>query len=122
MTLEAACRYTAGLPFGGTDCALPMLDAAAKNIPADVFMVVSDNETWAGSVHPTIALQKYREATGINSKLIVMGVVSNEFSIADPNDSGMIDIVGFDSAVPSIISNFIAPEVAGHGTIAGDEL
>ena len=51
MTLDAACRYTAGLPFGGTQCALPMIDALAKKIPADVFIVITDNETWAGEKH-----------------------------------------------------------------------
>jgi 60 kDa SS-A/Ro ribonucleoprotein len=107
MTLEAACRYTAGLPFGGTDCALPMLDAAAKNIPADVFMVITDSETWAGSTHPTVALQQYRNKMKIDAKLIVMGVVANEFTIADPTDAGQMDVVGFDSAVPQVIAQFI---------------
>ena len=55
MTLDAACRYTAGLPFGGTDCALPMIDALAKKIPADVFIVITDNETWAGEKHAATA-------------------------------------------------------------------
>ena len=119
MTLDAACRYTSGLPFGGTDCALPMLDAAAKNIPADVFMVITDSETWAGSTHPTVALQQYRNKMKIDAKLIVGGLVSNDFSIADPNDAFQLDIVGFDSAVPSVISNFINPD---SGTIESDDL
>ena len=29
-----------------------------------------------------------------------------EFSIADPNDAGMLDVVGFDTATPSIIADF----------------
>jgi 60 kDa SS-A/Ro ribonucleoprotein len=107
MTLDAACRYTAGLPFGGTDCALPMLDAAAKNIPADVFMVITDSETWAGNVHPTVALQQYRNKMKIDAKLIVMGVVANEFTIADPTDAGQMDVVGFDASVPQVIAQFI---------------
>ena len=107
MTLDAACRYTSGLPFGGTDCALPMLDAAAKNIPADVFMVITDSETWAGSTHPTVALQQYRNKMKIDAKLIVMGVVANEFTIADPTDAGQMDVVGFDASVPQVIAQFI---------------
>lgn len=110
MTLDQATRYTSGLPFGGTDCALPMIDALAKKIPADVFLVITDNETWAGGVHPTVALQEYRNKMGIDAKLIVMGVVSNSFSIADPTDAGQIDIVGFDSSVPSIIAQFVGVE------------
>lgn len=33
-------------------------------------------------------------------------MASNSFTIADPNDPGMLDIVGFDSAAPEVISNF----------------
>ncbi len=68
-----------------------------------------------------MALQQYRNAKGINSKLIVVGLVANEFSIADPTDAGMMDVVGFDSAVPNIISNFVNPD-AGNDTIEGDDL
>jgi 60 kDa SS-A/Ro ribonucleoprotein len=120
MTLDQATRYTAGLPFGGTDCALPMIDALAKKIPADVFLVISDNETWQGSIHASVALQQYRKAMGIDAKLVVMGMVSNGVSIADPSDAGMLDITGFDAAVPSVISNFVNP--MADSTIEGDDL
>ncbi len=33
-------------------------------------------------------------------------MVSNGFSIADPNDRGMLDVVGFDTATPQLISDF----------------
>lgn len=46
------------------------------------------------------------QARGINAKLIVCGMASNGFSIADPEDGGMLDIVGFDSGAPEVISNF----------------
>lgn len=112
MTLDQAVKYTSGLPFGGTDCALPMIDALKKKIKADVFIIWTDSETWAGGVHPTVALQEYRDKMGIDAKLIVGGLVANEFTIADPSDAGQIDIVGFDAAVPNIISQFIGVEDA----------
>jgi len=34
-------------------------------------------------------------------------LVSNGFSIADPEDDGMLDVVGFDVAVPTLIADFI---------------
>jgi 60 kDa SS-A/Ro ribonucleoprotein len=43
---------------------------------------------------------------GINSKLIVVGMTSTDFTIADPTDIGMLDVVGFDTGAPSIISTF----------------
>jgi 60 kDa SS-A/Ro ribonucleoprotein len=97
------------IPMGGTDCALPMLWALKqkKKIEADVFVVYTDNETWYGNIHPVQALQKYRNKMGINAKLIVVGMLSNKFSIADPKDAGMLDIVGFDSAAPALMSDFV---------------
>lgn len=92
--------------MGRTDCALPMLDALAKNLKVDVFVIYTDSETWAGNTHPTKALEQYRQKTGIPAKLVVCGMVSNEFTIADPNDAGMLDVVGFDANTPSIIGEF----------------
>lgn len=120
MTLEAAIAKIANLPFGTTDCALPMLDALAKKIPVDVFVIMTDNETWAGGTHPTIALQDYRNKMGIDAKLIVMGFVANDVSIADPNDAGQMDIVGFDTAVPQIIAEFVSG--GGGGGIEPEEV
>lgn len=92
---------------GGTDCAAPMLYALKHNIKADVFVVYTDNETWAGEVHPHEALVQYRAVTGINAKLIVVGMTATKFSIANPNDPGMLDIAGFDVAAPGLMSEFV---------------
>ena len=35
-------------------------------------------------------------------------MMSNGFTIADPNDAGMLDVVGFDTAAPTVISDFVA--------------
>ena len=106
MSLQEACRVTDGLPFGGTDCSLPMQYAQRKRMEIDTFVVYTDSETWAGSVHPAQALKNYRKSMGIDAKLVVVGMVSNGFSIADPKDRGMLDVVGFDTATPQIISDF----------------
>ena len=94
------------LPMGGTDCALPMIWAQRNKLDVDTFVVYTDSETWAGSVHPAQALRAYRQARGIPAKLVVVGMVSNGFTIADPNDAGMLDVVGFDTATPPVISDF----------------
>lgn len=95
------------IPFGRTDCALPMLYALENKIEVDVFQVITDNETRYGNIHPAQALQKYREQMGINAKLIVIAMTPTDFSIADPNDAGMLDVVGFDTATPTVIADFI---------------
>jgi 60 kDa SS-A/Ro ribonucleoprotein len=98
------------IPMGGTDCALPMQWAMRMQVRAeiDTFVVYTDSETWAGAIHPSQALLEYRRGTGIDAKLVVVGMVSNGFSIADPNDPGMLDVVGFDVATPSVIAEFSA--------------
>ncbi len=104
--LQAAVKTVGGLPMGATDCALPMLYAAKRGLEVDTFVVYTDSETWAGQIQPVQALRAYRKQTGIPAKLIVCGMVSNGFTIADPNDAGMLDVVGFDAATPSVMSDF----------------
>lgn len=104
--LDSVIRMTSRLAFGGTDCALPMLYAAKNKLEIDTFVVYTDSETWCGHVHPAQALKRYREQSGIAARLVVVGMVANEFSIADPSDSGMLDVVGFDTATPQLIADF----------------
>jgi len=104
--LDDVVRTVSGLPFGGTDCALPIAVAEAQGWEIDTFVIYTDSETWAGNIHPTQALRSYREKTGIPAKLVVVGMVSNGFTIADPDDAGMLDCVGFDTATPNVIAEF----------------
>jgi 60 kDa SS-A/Ro ribonucleoprotein len=105
--LDDVVRRVDGLPFGATDCALPMLWALERKVSVDAFVIYTDSETWYGKVHPVQALAEYRRKTGIPAKLIVVGMVSNSFSIADPDDAGMLDVVGFDTRAPNVISDFV---------------
>ena len=70
----------------------------------------TDGETVAGDVHPAQALRDYRRASGVDARLVALGMVSNGFSIANPNDPGRLDIVRFETATPQLISDF--PRVA----------
>lgn len=110
-SLQENVRIASKVPFGGTDCALPMLYALEKEIEVDTFIVYTDNETWAGKIHPHQALQQYRNKMGIPAKLVVVGMTSTGFSIADPDDSGMLDVVGFDASTPKIINDFSAGRI-----------
>jgi len=112
MCLDDVTKATHGLPFGRTDCAQPMIYALAHKIKVDMFVVYTDSETWANpEMHPVQALAEYREKMGIAAKLVVVGMTSNGFTIADPNDADMMDVVGFDSAAPQVISNFARGEI-----------
>ncbi|KAM7162873.1 RNA-binding protein RO60 isoform 1-T2 [Macrochelys suwanniensis] len=106
MTLPQVLVKMDEIPMGATDCSLPMVWAQKTHTAADVFIVFTDNETFAGNIHPAVALKEYREKMGIPSKLMVCGMASNGFTIADPDDRGMLDICGFDTGALDVIRNF----------------
>lgn len=102
-------RQVTNLPFGRTDCSLPMQEALKNNWDVDTFVVITDNETYAGSEHPYQSLEKYRHSSASrkNAKLIVLSVTASSFSIADPSDPmGQLDICGFGSDVPQLVTAF----------------
>lgn len=106
MTLENVISAIERIPMGGTDCSLPMRYAEQNKIPVDAFYVYTDNETAHGPIHPHQALKSYRQKMGIPAKLIVVGMTATGFTIADSNDAGMLDVVGFDSAAPAVMADF----------------
>ena len=110
LTLADAIRGTDDV-FGGTDCALPMKYATDHNIQIDAFIVYTDSETYAPTVHPQVALEIYRKKTGIDAKLVVVGMASNCLSIADPTDKNTLNLAGFDTSTPTIMSMFINGEL-----------
>jgi 60 kDa SS-A/Ro ribonucleoprotein len=116
--MDKAARMSAD----STDCALPMLHATESKMDMDAFIVITDNETWAGTIQPIQALQKYRIASGKpDAALIVMGMTATGFSIADPNDARNLDVVGFDANVPALVTDFIRGESAGIVVDTEDE-
>lgn len=104
--LDDALKAVENLPFSGTDCAQPMLWAMKHKVAVDTFVVYTDNETWAGGVHPFQALGEYRQKMGRPARLIVVGMTATSFTIADPSDPGMLDVVGFDTAAPQVMADF----------------
>lgn len=109
--LSDAMRKVHKQNFGSTDCSLPMEYALSNSLSIDTFVVITDNETYAGKRHPHVALREYRKYSGIDAKLVVMGMTATKFTIADQNDRGMLDVVGCDTSVPRLISEFSAGRV-----------
>lgn len=105
--LESVMKKISSIPMGGTDCALPMLWASREKLRFSGFVTYTDSETWAGAVHPSQALRKYRGDFVPGAKAVVVGMTSTGFSIADPDDRGMLDIAGFDASAPAMISDFV---------------
>lgn len=138
MRLDDVIKKISSFNFGATNCALPMLWASGakfvnrgrpgwyngsygqpvdvvdggKTVPVDAFVVYTDSETNTGGVHPSQALQHYREkADRKDARSIVVGLLANNFTIADPKDPGMLDVVGFDTNAPNVMSDFIAGRI-----------
>ena len=110
-SLKDVIRKTKQQSFGGTDCSLPMLWALDNNVKVDAFITLTDSETWYGSMHPHEALKKYNSKMNRNAKNIVVGMVANNFTIADKNDVNSLDVAGFDTATPQLINDFVSGKI-----------
>lgn len=106
--LDDIIRATSNLTFGRTDCALPLLWAEEKGKFYDSVVVYTDNETWAGKVQVPEALRRYRSGVNPQARMVVVGMTATGFTIADPQDPLSLDLVGFDSSAPRVISDFTA--------------
>jgi 60 kDa SS-A/Ro ribonucleoprotein len=107
MRLADVIKRIEAIPMGGTDCALPMLWAARNKLNVAGFITYTDSETWAGNIHPAQVLRQYRSEFVGGAKAVVVGMTSNGFTLADPKDRGMLDVVGFDTTVPAVIADFV---------------
>jgi 60 kDa SS-A/Ro ribonucleoprotein len=88
-----------------------MIWAMGHKVECDAFVIYTDNETWCGGQHPAQALAQYRRHHNPEARLVVVGMTATRFSIADPADPGMLDVVGFDTAAPALISGFVGGKI-----------
>ena len=103
--LDDNIRAISNLPFGGTDCALPMVWAKNAKEQFDVFTIYTDNETWAGNIHVDQALEQYRQSSGVNARLQIVSMTATGNSLCNPQDPGQLDVSGFDSVVPQLLAD-----------------
>jgi 60 kDa SS-A/Ro ribonucleoprotein len=104
MRLDQAMGYMAALPFGATDCSLPMVWAATNKIEVDTFQIWSDYEANRG-IHVFQALENYRQRMGINARMQTIMTTPTRFALADPDDAGSLDVSGFDADVPALLAD-----------------
>ena len=106
--LKTAMKLIGEMWASSTDVSAPIVYATKNRIPIDAFIIYTDNETNCG-VHPFQALKDYRKKMKRpNAKIIYVGMALNKTSnVPFRNSEGMLDIVGFDTAAPDIIRDFI---------------
>lgn len=107
-TLPTVLEKTRDRNFGDTDTSVAIKWALDNKVGTDLFVIYTDNETWAGDRHTCEALNDYRRKTGIPAKLAVVAFSGTQRSIADQSDPGSMDFVGMDSSLPQALAAFIA--------------
>jgi 60 kDa SS-A/Ro ribonucleoprotein len=109
VTPRANLREVAGWrpAGGGTDLSLPFTWAQKQKLAVDVFVVLTDNETWAGRTHPRQALDAYRRVVNPAARVIVVSMTAVGYTIADPGDDGVLNVAGLDAALPTLITGYV---------------
>ncbi|GAA3601907.1 TROVE domain-containing protein [Nonomuraea rosea] len=92
---------------GGTDLSLPFTWAVRERMAADGIVVLTDNETWAGRSHPVQALARYRRALNPRVSVVVAAMTAAGYSIGDPEDERVLNVVGLDASLPMIVNGFV---------------
>ncbi len=95
---------------GGTNCSAPLKYALANKLEFDSIEIYTDSESWYGG-HPAAALKEYRKASGIDARMVVVAMAANRFTVGQPDDPGVLDIAGLDTATPNLISDFVAGRI-----------
>lgn len=107
MRLDTVIAGIDRMSFSATDISLPMRWATQDKINAEGFVVYTDNENNSGPLHPAQALRQFRGAVNPRARLVSVATCATEFTVADPLDSGMLDVVGFDASAPALIADFL---------------
>jgi 60 kDa SS-A/Ro ribonucleoprotein len=112
MRLDDAVKYLNTFPANGTNCSLPWAHARMAREKVDAIVEYTDNETWmSGQGHVFQAVGRYRnEMHKPACRSIVVAASATQTSINDPKDPFGLDVAGFDTSVPEVISQFIRGE------------
>lgn len=61
----------------------------------------------AGPQHPVQGMAAYRGARVAAAKMVSVALVGYGTSVVDGSDGGILDVVGFDTAAPAVIADFL---------------
>lgn len=92
----------------GTDCSLPYQYARQNNRKVDAFIQYTDTQSWYGNTHTYQALNAYRQNSGIQSHNVEVVMAPYGQTLNAPDDPRSLSVVGFDTAAPTLISEFIS--------------
>lgn len=101
---------------GGTDMSIPMQWAMASGVIQgkvknpdvfDAFVILTDNESWAGDMHTSQALAAYRQRVNPKAKLVCCAMTASHANIVDPQDPLQFGCAGLDANLPALVGDFI---------------
>jgi 60 kDa SS-A/Ro ribonucleoprotein len=92
---------------GGTDLSVPLIWARRHRVRADGFLLLTDNETWAGRQHPFQALHSYRARYNSGARVVVAAMTAVGHTIGEPGDPGVLNMAGMDASLPQVVTGFI---------------
>lgn len=111
MRLDDAMKYLATFPPNSTDCALPWKYVLSRREKVDAIIEYTDNETWSGIGHVFQSARRYRnELHKPTCRSVVVAATATSLTVNDPKDQWGLDVAGFDTTVPEVISNFVGGE------------
>ena len=112
MDLNSVIQIISNVAIGGTDCSKPIMWALDRKYEVDAFVMFTDNESWAGRIHPSAALEQYRKKMGIDAKMVTCAMTATETTLSNPDLSCMLDICGFGTDTPTLINEFLRDDVS----------
>jgi len=106
MRLAEATRLACESCGDGTDISQAVQYAINNKLSVGGVIVMTDNEVNTGR-HPAQAIKEYRQRFVPDARCVMLATTATSFTCNDPNDKYGLDVVGFDTSVPSVISDFI---------------
>lgn len=93
---------------GGTDVAQPIAYALANKQAYDGIVMLTDNETWAGKIHVSQLMERYRREVSRDCRMACLAMTASGANVVDPRDPLSFGVAGLDAGVVDIVSQFIA--------------
>jgi 60 kDa SS-A/Ro ribonucleoprotein len=102
-------KTLAGYGGGGTNCSIALHHANSQNAKGDLFIYVSDNESWVDSGHyrSTATMTEWNKfkARNPNAKLVCIDITPNGTTQAHDRDD-ILNVGGFSDQVFDVIAKF----------------
>jgi hypothetical protein len=81
-------------------------DALNRKLTVDAFIIATDGGA-AGAPTYARTLERYRTATGVAAKLVLIAMAAGHCNMADSDDPLQLSIAGFDASVPEVVAEFL---------------